>query len=319
MTKRVLVTGATGFVGSALFDRLKHEPGIDIKGSVRSALPAAAPDADCYRAVGDIGPDTNWSDALVDIDVVVHLAARAHILNDTYADPLAEFRRVNVEGALALARQAMAHGIKRFVFISSIGVNGSVTVGEAFSEGSVPAPHADYARSKYEAEEALKKLLSPSSVELVIIRPPLVYAAHAPGNFRRLLKLVSLGVPMPFGRINNRRTMIALENLADFIVTCVNHPAAANETFLVGDSEDFSIGEMVTLLAKGMEKRSILLPVPALCLQLAARFLGRQSLYTQLCCSLQVDTSKGTRLLGWKPPVRAQSALVEVGRKYIQG
>ncbi|VVQ05983.1 N-acetyl-alpha-D-glucosaminyl-diphospho-ditrans, octacis-undecaprenol 4-epimerase [Pseudomonas fluorescens] len=319
MTKRVLVTGAQGFVGSALFERLKNDPAVDAVGSVRSAVPVGTVDAECYRAIGDIGPETNWSTTLTDVDVVVHLAARAHVLNDTNTDPLAEFRRVNVDGALALARQAIAHGIKRFVFISSIGVNGSVTDREAFSERSAPAPHADYARSKYEAEEALKDLVKTSSMELVIIRPPLVYAAHAPGNFRRLLKLVSLGIPMPFGRIDNRRTMIALENLADFIVTCVNHPAAANETFLVGDAEDFSISEMVTLLAKGMQKRPVLLPVPALWLQSAARLSGKQSLYTQLCCSLQVDSSKGHRLLGWTPPVNAQSALVEVGRKYIRG
>jgi nucleoside-diphosphate-sugar epimerase len=250
------------------------------------------------------------------VDVVVHLAARAHVLQEGVADPLAEFRRVNVDGALSLARQSIANGVKRFIFISSIGVNGGFTSGQAFTENSPEAPHADYAQSKQEAERALKTLAEGSGMELVVIRPPLVYAANAPGNFRRLLKLVASGLPMPFGSVNNRRTMVALPNLVDFINACIQHPAAANETFLVSDSQSISTGEMARLLSQGMGKTTMLLPVPDALMKWTAKLAGKSNLYVQLCCSLEVDNAKARRLLNWQPPLTAQAALVQVGSQY---
>jgi len=314
---RVLVTGAKGFVGSAVSIRLHQESDVQVTASVREMSPSLGSEGR-FVAVGDIGPETDWSQALQGAEVVVHLAARAHVLNDSHTDPLAEFRRVNVQGAENLFRQAIDNHVKRFIFVSSIGVNGNYTTGEAFSERSTPAPHADYALSKLEAEQALKTMAASSDIELVIIRPPLVYAAHAPGNFARLLKLVDLGVPLPFASVSNSRSMVALENLADFIACCVRHPAAAGETFLVCDAQDVSLKELLELLARGMDKRLVQLPVPPALIGWLASLLGKKNLYTQLCGSLQIDSSKSRNLLGWRPPVSAQAALMDTGRQFRQ-
>lgn len=313
----VLVTGATGFVGSAVTDRLRRNGDVEVTGSVRRLKPSSGSE-ERIVAVGDIGPETDWSQALQGIEVVVHLAARAHVLNDNHTDPLAEFRRVNVQGAVKLFQQAIDNHVKRFVFVSSIGVNGNSTTTEAFSERSVPAPHADYALSKLEAEDALKVIAGSSEIELVIIRPPLIYAAHAPGNFARLLKLVDLGLPLPFASVSNSRSMVALENMADFIACCVKHPAAAGETFLVSDSQDVSLKELLELLARGMDKHLVQLPVPPVLIYWLASLVGKKNLYTQLCGSLQIDSSKSRDLLGWQPPVSAQAALISTGRQFRQ-
>ncbi|WP_243055517.1 SDR family oxidoreductase [Pseudomonas sp. BP01] len=312
---KVLVTGAGGFVGQALCTRLESADDIEVVGAVR-ALPAQAEGSSSLVAVGDIGGHTDWSQALSGVNVVVHLAARAHVLNEQSKDPREAFRRVNVEGALALFQQSIDAGLKRFVFISSIGVVGGSTEGKPFTESMPSAPHADYAHSKYEAEEALKALSQSSGVELVIIRPPLVYAAHAPGNFARLLKLVALGVPLPFGSVINQRSMVALENLVDFIALCIRHPAAAGETFHVSDDDDVSLPQMLKLLGRGMGRNVILLPVPTGLMALGAQLLGKKNLYTQLCGSLQVDATKSRSLLGWQPPVSAELALMQAGKNF---
>lgn len=311
---RVLVTGSTGFVGNAVLQRLEQESALEVIGATRVS-PNHKADR-IYLEVGAINENTCWGAALQDVDVVVHLAARAHVMHETAAVPLDEFRKVNLEGSIALARQALSAGVKRFIFISSIGVNGAVTETRAFTEKAIPAPHADYALSKYEAEIALKDLLKQGEMELVIIRPPLVYAANAPGNFRKLLKLVRAGIPLPFASINNSRSMVALENLSDFICACVTFPKALNETFLISDGEDLSIASIVRLLAAGMEKKIILFPVPAQLLKLGAQAVRKQGLYTQLCCSLRVDSAKGRAVLGWHPPITASQALLETGRKF---
>lgn len=312
---KVLVTGAGGFIGQALCKRLEGADDIEVVGAVR-ALPAQPFDASPLVAVGDIDGHTDWSQALVGVNVVVHLAARAHVLNEQSKDPLVEFRRVNVEGALALFQQAIDAGLKRFVFISSIGVVGGSTEGEPFTETMPPAPHADYAYSKFEAEEALKALSHSSGVELVIVRPPLVYAAHAPGNFARLLKLVALGVPLPFASVSNQRSMVALENLVDFIALCVRHPAAAGEAFHVSDHEDVSLPQMLTLLGRGMGRRVVLLPCPTRLMALGAQLVGKKGMFNQLCGSLQVDASKSRLLLGWQPPISAEAALIQAGKQF---
>ena len=246
------------------------------------------------------------------------MAGRAHILNDQTIDPLAEFRKVNVVGTLQLARQALEKKVKRFIFMSSIGVNGSVTTQQPFTEDSVPQPHADYAVSKLEAEQELKKLFAGSDTELVIIRPPLVYAAHAPGNFARLLKLVTTNLPLPFAGTKNKRSFVALENLVDFIQICIEHPKAANQTFLVADQERISTGELVQYLKQGMGKKVCFIYLPQPLMKLGAACIGKSKLYEQLFESLEVDTSKAQNLLGWKAPISTQQAMLKAGQDYLK-
>jgi len=317
LINKVLLTGSTGFVGSALFEQLSSRARHSIAIASRSGLPAFEGQYPVF-ALGDFGPQTLWHDALIDVDCVIHTAGRAHVLQQE-ADALELFREANTRATLNLATQAAAAGVKRFVFISSIGVNGASTGDMPFCESSVPAPHADYAVSKLEAEVGLLQLAESTDMEVVIIRPPLVYAAHAPGNFRRLLKLVGTGLPLPFGRVENRRSMVALENLVDLIIVCIDHPAAANQVFLASDGEDLSTSQMIKFLAKGMGRRAILLPVPVALLRALAKLAGKQGIYTQLCGSLQIDSSKASQLLGWTPPVSPEKAMVSAGKKFIDG
>lgn len=313
--RRVLLTGATGFVGSAVQQRIVADEQYDLTIAVRRSVPTE--NAVRVVQVPELTAQTDWRDALQGVDVVIHCAARAHVLVEDVADPLVEFRKTNVDGTLALAQQALAAGVQRFVFISSIGVNGASTQGQAFTEKSVPAPHAPYAVSKHEAEIALQELCADSAMELVIIRPPLVYAAQAPGNFARLLKLVSFGLPLPFLLVKNQRSMVALDNLVDFILCCATHPKAANQVFLVADQESVSTPQMLRHLSKGMNKRALLLPVPVSFMRLLARGVGREALFNQLCGSLQVDVSKAQQLLGWTPPVSVAEAMRKTAAAYL--
>jgi nucleoside-diphosphate-sugar epimerase len=258
--------------------------------------------------IGDIGPETKWNDALAGVDSVVHLAARAHIMNDEVADPLAEYRRVNVDGTRNLARQAAAAGVKRFIFISSIGVNGNINT-RPFTEDDTPNPAELYAQSKWEAEQGLWEIQRETGMELVIIRPPLVYGPSAPGNFGSLLKWVEKGIPLPLGAVHNRRSLVALDNLVDFIITCIDHPAAANQTFLVADGEDLSTTELLRRVGRAMGKPVRLIPVPMGLLQAGARLLGKQEMARRLCGSLQVDIAKARTMLSWKPPVAVDEGL----------
>jgi len=218
---RVLVTGASGFVGRALFEHIQDVNKYHVFGSVRTAALAR----ESLFTVGELGANTNWMEALLGQKVVIHVAARAHIIKDTIIDPLAEYRRVNVEGTVNLARQAATQGVKRFIFISSIGVNGNSTQ-YPFSINDKASPWDDYSQSKFEAEEELKKICLETGMEYVILRPPLVYGMKAPGNFGKLLKAVVKGLPLPLGAIHNRRSMVALDNLIDLIITCIDHPNA---------------------------------------------------------------------------------------------
>ncbi|WP_238474351.1 NAD-dependent epimerase/dehydratase family protein [Pseudomonas cavernae] len=267
--------------------------------------------------VGDLSANTSWSEALVGVKVVIHAAARAHVLNETADDPLVAFRRVNVSGTLALARQAAQAGVERFIFISSIGVNGNQS-SRPFTADDLPSPNEPYAVSKHEAELGLRQLAAETSMEIVIIRPPLVYGPKAPGNFGRLIKTVSKGVPLPLGAIHNRRSLVALDNLVDLIVTCIDHPAAANQTFLVSDGEDLSTTELLRRMGVALGKPARLLPVPSWLLEAGAAMLGKRALSRRLCSSLQVDISKTRELLGWAPPVSVDAALRKTATHFLE-
>lgn len=315
---KILLTGSTGFIGRAVLSAIK-----DIEGwesaviSRRSNPDILSIGMTTYNAHIDEGFE--WPASLSHVDCVIHCAGRAHVMKESALDPLAEFRKVNLAGTLALAKGAAAAGARRFVFLSSIGVNGSATHSNAFVEDSLPAPAADYALSKLEAEQALLALRADTAMEIVIIRPPLVYAANAPGNFQRLLRLVGSRAPLPFAGARNKRSMIALENLVDFVLRCVVHPAAANQLFLISDGEDLSTEEVVRHLALGMGMPSTrLFGYPDRLLRLAARVAGREAMYSQLYGSLVIDATKARQLLGWKPVLDAPAALQKAGREYQQ-
>lgn len=308
---RVLITGATGFVGTALTERVSRV--YDTIALVRPQNHVLSANIQQLVAANIFAADLPEN-----IDVIIHLAGRAHILNEQTTDPLSEFRKVNVDGTLQLARQALDKKVKRFIFMSSIGVNGSVTLQQPFTEDALPQPHADYAVSKLEAEQELKKLFAGSDTELVIIRPPLVYAAHAPGNFARLLKLVASNLPLPFAGTNNKRSFVALENLVDFIQTCIEHPNAANQTFLVADQTPISIRELVQYLKQGMGKKAHFIYIPQPLMKLGAACIGKSKLYEQLFESLEVNTTKAHKLLGWTAPLSTQQAMLQVGQNYLK-
>ena len=308
---RVLFTGATGFVGKALTEQVSSL--YDTIALVRTQNDVLS--ANIQKVVAN---NIFNADIPNDIDVIIHLAGRAHILNEQTTDPLTEFRKVNVDGTLQLARQALDKKVKRFIFMSSIGVNGSVTPQQPFTEDAIPQPHADYAVSKLEAEEELKKLFAGTDTELVIIRPPLVYAAHAPGNFARLLKLVETNLPLPFAGTKNKRSFIALENLVDFIKTCIEHPNAANQTFLVADQRSISTRELVQYLKQGMGKPARFIYIPQPLMRLGAACIGKSKLYEQLFESLEVDTTKAQKLLGWTAPFSIEQAMLQAGQNYLR-
>ena len=308
---RVLITGATGFVGTALTEQVSSL--YDTIVLIRTQNNALS-----SKIQQLVTANISEADLPDNLDVIIHLAGRAHILNEQIIDPLSEFRKVNVEGTLQLARQALDKKVKRFIFMSSIGVNGSVTSEKAFTEDALPQPHADYAVSKLDAEHELKKLFAGSDTELVIIRPPLVYAAHAPGNFARLLKLVASNLPLPFAGTNNKRSFVALENLVDFIQTCIEHPNAANQTFLVADQTSISTRELVQYLKQGMGKPARFIYIPQSLMKLGAACIGKSKLYEQLFESLEVDTTKAQKLLGWTAPLSTQQAMLQAGQNYLK-
>jgi nucleoside-diphosphate-sugar epimerase len=298
---RVLVTGASGFVGGAVFAHLEKMPAVEVEGIARSpsqhlgVSPALSAEAD-------------WSALFTNKEVVIHAAARAHIMQDEVSDPLSEYRKVNVEGTLNLARQAATVGIKRFIFISSIGVNGNTNT-RPFTVEDEPNPSDSYAQSKWEAEQGLWDIQRETGIEIVIIRPPLVYGPGAPGNFGSLVRWVEKGIPLPLGAIHNKRSLVALDNLVDLIATCIEHPAAANQVFLAGDGEDISTTELLRGVARAMGKPSCLIPVPTGLLMMVAAMLGKKAVAQRLLGSLQVDISKAQNLLSWQPPLMVEQGL----------
>ena len=292
---KVLITGASGFVGSRLCEAMR----------VQGHTVVAAP--------------RNGAAPLTGVDVVVHLAARVHVMHDTAADPLVLFRAVNVDATLQLAHQAAACGVKRFVFVSSVKVNGEVTPpGRAFTEADAPNPQDAYGLSKFDAEQGLRTLAETAGLDVVIIRPPLVYGPGVKGNFAALMRAVQRGWPLPLGAVHNQRSLVALDNLVDFIGTCIAHPQAANQTFLVSDGHDLSTTELVRGLALVADVPARLLPLPVWALQAGARLVGRGNAVQRLCGNLQVDISKARRLLGWTPPLSVHEGLLRVLAPVLQ-
>lgn len=304
---KILLTGGTGFIGAHLVDSLNKLGGFDLVLPVRNSISTISSN---FILVCSLDSCTDWSSALCSVDVVIHVAGLTHIQKGHHADPLTEYRRVNVEGTLNLARQASVAGLRRFIFISSIKVNGEQTsLRLPFTAEDAPAPADAYGISKCEAEQGLQKIAENTGMEVVIIRPPLVYGQGAKGNIANLIKLVSKGVPLPLGAINNQRSIVSVENLVDFIITCIDHPAAANQVFLVSDGVDLSTTQLLRGVAEAMAVPSRLFSIPSSLLMFIATLLGKRSVAHRLFGSLQVDISKSRELLGWQPPVSVEEGL----------
>lgn len=309
---RILVSGANGFVGSALCAELVRR-GRAVTGAVRSA-PGPG-----QTAVGAIDGSTDWSAALAQCDTVIHCAARVHMLADSSGDPLRDYRIVNLDGTLQLARQAHALGVRRFVFVSSIKVNGEATTDRPFTAHCPPAPTDPYGQSKHEAEQALLALGRDSALEVVIVRPPLVYGPGVKANFLKLLRLVRKSYPLPFASLRNRRSMVALDNLVDLLILCSTHPDAPGQVFLVSDGQDLTMGELVGHIAAAMGRRTILLPVPAALMHALAAAVGKTAVADRLLGALQVDIRQTKAALEWQPIVLPQAAIEKTVAHYLRG
>ena len=303
---KILITGSSGFLGSNIINKLELLD-YNIISVLRKITSASSSNS---MQIGEINGDTDYKDIFVGTDIVIHCAARAHIMNEEVADTLAEYRWVNVDGTLNLAQQAADAGVKRFIYISSIKVNGESTSGSVpFTEKDTATPIDPYGVSKYEAEEGLKKIAAETGMEVVIIRPPLVYGAGVKANFLNLLKLSSTKFPLPFGLVNNKRSMVYVNNLVDFIVKCIDHSAAANQTFLISDNDDLSLSGLLQLIRKSMNKSARLIPVPIFLFKLAGLIFRKQDVVDRLVGDLQVDTSKAISLLDWKPPYTVEQGI----------
>ena len=315
--KRVYLTGASGFVGAGLLSRLCNEL-FTCTIAVRSPL-QGLPTAVRVETIASLTDEVDLHEGLAGQDVVIHCAGRAHVMHEQATDPLVEFRAVNLHGTLNLARQAAAAGVKRFIFLSSIKVNGEATQpGQPYSAEDMPAPQDPYGISKLEAEQALHTLAAETGMEVVIIRPVLIYGPGVKANFHRMMSWLAKGVPLPLGAIHNRRSLVALDNLVDLIVTCIDHPAAANQVFLVSDDEDLSTSQLLSRMTQALGKPKRLLPLPTWILTTIAAVLGKQEVAQRLCGSLQVDISKTKSLLGWTPPVSVNNALEKTAKYFLE-
>ncbi len=309
MAQSVLVTGVTGFVGGAILRRIISENKYPVVAALRDHSPSLVETIDTVR-FATLDGATSWEGCFAHTRVVIHSAARVHVMNDTERDPLSAFRKVNVEGTINLARQAFAAGVSRFIYISSIKVNGEGTAeSQPYEADDLPSPADPYGVSKMEAEIALRELAAETGRDVVIIRPVLVYGPGVKANFLNMMRWLDKGIPLPFGAIRNRRSLVSIDNLVDLVLTCVEHPAAANQTFLVSDGEDLSTTMLLKKMSQALNVPARLVPVPSWVLQVGAGLLGKRALSQRLCGSLQVDISKTRSLLGWAPPVSLNAAL----------
>ena len=307
----ILITGANGFIGSALVSKLaEREAGI-IRVAVRKSTRIVPKPVEIFEIL-ELSENTDWTSALNNIDVVIHCAARAHLLKDNASDSLTEFRKVNTVGTLHLARQAALSGVKRFIFISSLGVNGAETFTKPFMADDTPQPHSPYAQSKFEAERGLSDLSQTTKMSVFTIRPPLVYGPNAPGNFGTLMRIVKKRIPLPLGRMTNKRSFVFLDNLVDLISLCVTHPNAANQIFLVSDDEDLSTTQLIRRMRNVFSRPAMLLPVPVYFLSVAAKLIRKDEVARSLLGSLQVDVQKTKSLLGWTPPFSVDDGLRKI-------
>ena len=309
----ILVTGATGFLGRNLYkDLIKRKFLVRIavrsKRSVNSGHDEIAPNKVFY--IGEIDRKTDWSSTLLNLDVVIHTAAKNQIANNEHVDSLSQYRETNVAGTLNLAKQAAEAGVKRFIFVSSIKVHGESTFnGEAFKLGDKASPESPYAVSKWEAEQGLMQLAKQTDMQIVIIRPPLVYGPGATGNFSKLVKLAKSGIPLPFGSLKNKRSLISVHNLIDLIVKCIDHPNAPNQVILASDGEDISTGDLLIKLGDALNQRIWLIPIPESALTTLATFLRRPAVASRLLGSLQVDITRTQAALEWTPPFSIEQGL----------
>lgn len=313
----ILVTGARGFVGTAVRQALRRR-GSSVRLATRLPIVVDGVEA---TAVGEIDGATDWTQALAGVSTVIHLAARVHVMRETSADGPAEFRRVNVRGSVRLACMAAALGVRRLVYVSSIKVNGEATTGRAFTPSDPPRPVDPYGVSKWEAEQALARVAAETGLEVVVVRPPLVYGAGVRGNFLRLMRLASLGAPLPLGAVRNLRSLVFVRNLADALVMCAAHPDAPGQTFLVSDGHDLSTTDLFERLARALGCRSRLFPVPSALVSLVGQWTGRSAEVERVFGSLQVDSSSLCRALGWTPPHTVDDGLKETATwfHHLQG
>lgn len=303
MNLRIVVTGGTGYIGNRLLQYLAEHPVLLI--SLCRRLTSLAYSENVTQVLmTDLAALPHDADFLRGSDVAIHLAAKAHVTGES----LSEFQRINTEATLNFAKLCANSGIKRFIFLSSIGVNG-ISSNTAFRVTDHPLPVEDYAVSKLEAEIGLRQIAADTGMEVVIIRPPLVYGPNAPGNFGKLAKLAQKNLPLPLGAIKNQRSLVALDNLVDLIVTCIDHPKASNQTFLVSDDQDVSTTELLQMMTHAAGKKPRLLPVPMSWLQLAGKLTGKSAVIDRLCGSLQVDISHTKQTLGWTPPISVKEGI----------
>jgi len=303
----ILVTGSSGFLGARLVSTLIRKSAYEVSAVVRRKLESHYVKT---VIVPDCSDETAWSHVVRNQRVIIHCAARAHVMNDSATDPLTEYRNVNVGGTLKLARQAAAVGVKRFIFISSIKVNGDQSPKDhPFTELDVPNPVDAYGLSKWEAEQGLLEIAVETGMEVVIIRPSLVYGPGVKGNFASMIALLGIGLPLPFGTITNKRSFVGVDNLIDLIITCIAHPAAANQVFLASDGHDLSTTNLLRGVACAMGKPARLIPVPSLILMFGLTCLGKNALAQRALGSLQLDISKARKLLGWMPPISVEEGL----------
>jgi nucleoside-diphosphate-sugar epimerase len=315
---KVMVTGANGFIGAAVVRHLAANSNFQVIATARRPMHALEGLVPCVL-VPTLTKNTDWRAVLSGVDAVVHTAGRVHIMKETASDPLAAFREINVAGTMALAQQAAEAGVKRFIYLSSIKVNGESTQpGQPFTAHMPPNPADTYAVSKLEAEQGLQELSQKTGMELVIIRPPLVYGPSVKANFLTMMFLLHRGFPLPLGSIHNQRSFVALDNLVDLVKTCVIHPSVAQQILLVSDGEDLSTTQLLRRMGKAMRTPVRLLPVPSAVLWIGATLIGRRDIAQRLCNSLQVDMTKTQALLGWEPPIGVDEGLKRATRVLCQ-